>query len=49
MIGMGFVQNFVGLLVTRIFLGITEAGKCLQRVLRSDTDVQVYSQVSVSS
>ncbi|KAL1406637.1 hypothetical protein Q8F55_008343 [Vanrija albida] len=26
MIGMGFVQNFVGLFVTRIFLGITEAG-----------------------
>lgn len=26
MICMGFVQNFVGLLVTRVFLGITEAG-----------------------
>lgn len=26
MIGMGFVQNFEGLLVTRILLGITEAG-----------------------
>lgn len=26
MIGMGFVQNFVGLLVARIILGITEAG-----------------------
>lgn len=26
MIGMGFVQNFAGLLSTRIFLGITEAG-----------------------
>jgi hypothetical protein len=26
MVGMGFVQNYHGLLVTRIFLGITEAG-----------------------
>lgn len=26
MIGMGFVENFAGLLSTRIFLGITEAG-----------------------
>lgn len=26
MVGMGFVQNFGGLLSTRIFLGITEAG-----------------------
>ena len=26
MVGMGFVQNYVGLLVARIFLGITEAG-----------------------
>jgi MFS family permease len=26
MVGMGFVQNFHGLLIARIFLGITEAG-----------------------
>ena len=26
MVGMGFVQNFHGLLAARIFLGITEAG-----------------------
>lgn len=26
MIGMGFVQDFKGLLIARIFLGITEAG-----------------------
>lgn len=26
MVGMGFVQNYHGLLVARIFLGITEAG-----------------------
>jgi hypothetical protein len=26
MVGMGFVRNYHGLLVTRIFLGITEAG-----------------------
>lgn len=26
MIGMGFVQNFTGLFVTRLFLGISEAG-----------------------
>lgn len=26
MVAMGFVQNFGGLLATRIFLGITEAG-----------------------
>jgi hypothetical protein len=26
MTGMGFVQNFTGLLVARIILGITEAG-----------------------
>jgi MFS family permease len=26
MVGMGFVKNFEGLLVARIFLGITEAG-----------------------
>lgn len=28
MIGMGFVKSFEGLLVTRVFLGITEAGTC---------------------
>jgi hypothetical protein len=27
MIGMGFVQDFKGLLITRVFLGITEAGE----------------------
>ena len=26
MIGMGFIQNFRDLFITRIFLGITEAG-----------------------
>ena len=27
MIGMGFVRDFKGLLITRVFLGITEAGE----------------------
>jgi len=39
MIAMGFVENFVGLLVTRIFLGITEAGEfedvCSVQILTS--------------
>ena len=54
MIGMGFVKDFKSLLITRVFLGITEAGEWKARVLptSSKTDVeryQVSSLVSLSS
>lgn len=56
MIGMGFVRSFEGLLVTRVFLGITEAGKSdaeyPSRSQRSDSHrarLQVFSLESPSS